>query len=695
MIHKNQRLALFTVFLLVVFLAGCLPTAGVPSNKALLKGKVVVPTTTRQEVTGQALAGATVKIVDPSTGEVVATTTTDANGNYSVQVPPGGPYIIQAEKDSLKVLDVSPRVEGGQTQDLGTADAYSTAVALVFQAKVEAGEDPAEINLDEIAEDPKIGNLIQAVEEALTAGEDPTTTPEVEEIVEVIVTPPAPTPSPSPTATPKPTPKPDTTPPTMVSLTAYLADGTSREATDGTLNWTVGEKVTSIVAVVSEPVRLAVDPAQAVVTMSGGSIPADTIYGTIAVDPNDAKKLIITPKPGNETAGLEGTFTFTVAAGVVKDDAGNPNAEITITLEVAPDTTSPTLESVSPQPGEVILSSGETFKFTVDAYDAGGLYELEIDHSMEGPLPEFSVYADGDNPYGTTEDKTEFESHGVTVTYDATEQKWTIDFGKNVTNTIISDHQGKITFYIVIKDLAGNEFGTMYGTTLENTFAYTVKRKAEFTFTAADIKNVIENLHDGTYQWGLWAVRIRPVIEGGSYEIIDASTTQEGWEVEAPSSYPWNTYETNCAWFSDKSGAEVAGNPANPLYMIMDVEANTFWSGGFNGSGTHVAGWAPGLDGLLGGGDDLGTFYSPGYDDGAGGTNVITAVDDLATFTFSFTYTGTWNGQCEFFVDGSKYERGAANDPGAWVANFFGGYDGGGGLVYNTGTGYTIGGAEA
>jgi len=56
----------------------------------------------------------------------------------------------------------------------------------------------------------------------------------------------------------------------------------------------------------------------------------------------------------------------------------------------------------------VILSSGETFKFTVDAYDAGGLYELEIDHSLEDVFPEFSVYADENNPYGTAEDKTAF-----------------------------------------------------------------------------------------------------------------------------------------------------------------------------------------------------------------------------------------------------------------------------------------------
>lgn len=98
-----------------------------------------------------------------------------------------------------------------------------------------------------------------------------------------------------------------------------------------------------------------------------------------------------------------------------------------------------------------------------------------------------------------------------------------------------------------------------------------------------------------------------------------------------------------------------------------------------------------GQNGIRGTDDDLGTFYESGYDSGAGGTNAITAVDDLAAFTFSFTCTGTWNGQCEFFVDGSKYNRGTAEAPGYWVGDFWGGHsswsvDATGGLTGNTGT---------
>ena len=342
--RKYAVLALIVI--LALMMSGCAPFSPAPPTKAILEGRVVVPQRAVRQVGGQALAGATVRVKDLE-GNIVATTTTDANGYYRVEVPAGGPYIIEVVKGSIKVLDVSPQVEVGETYPLGVADATSTAVALVFQAKVEAGEDPAEIDLDELAEDPKIKEeLAQAIEEALAAGEDPTTAPEVIHLVQVIVTPPAPAPAPAPA--PKPTPKPDTTPPTLKSLTAYLDPSGTRAAkiVDGkwTLEWTVGETVTKIEAIASEPVRLAVPEAQAVVKMSGKGwdpktdniVEIDAEYGTIKVDGDEeyGTTLIITPYEGNETAGLEGTFTFTVAAGVVEDLAGNKNDAISVTLVV-------------------------------------------------------------------------------------------------------------------------------------------------------------------------------------------------------------------------------------------------------------------------------------------------------------------------------------------------------------------------
>ena len=207
-------------------------------------------------------------------------------------------------------------------------------------------------------------------------------------------------------------------------------------------------------------------------------------------------------------------------------------------------------------------------------------------------------------------------------------------------------------------------------------------------FTESDIISATGGLSDASNQWGLWAVRARPIVNG-TYTITGASTSQTGWGTTAPSSYSWNTYGTNCAWFWDASGAEVAGNASNPLYMMMDVSQNNFLSASFDENAAYVGDYAPGCDGVQGTGDDIGTFYASGYDNGAGGTNLITAVG--STFSFDFTLdTGTWNGQWEFLVDGSKYTLGTCGIPGSWVEDFFGDYGTGGGLSGNMGDGYTV-----
>jgi len=167
---------------------------------------------------------------------------------------------------------------------------------------------------------------------------------------------------------------------------------------------------------------------------------------------------------------------------VIKDTAGNQWGSMyevtdentfayTVTRAEAPDTTAPTLVSVTPAEGNVELAHDANFVLTVAASDEN-LYELEVDHSFEGTLPEFSVYASAENPYGTEDLKTLFESYGVEVTYDADGQKWMIDFGEAITGQIVE--KGDITFYLVIKDVAGNQWGSMYEVTEENTFAYNV-----------------------------------------------------------------------------------------------------------------------------------------------------------------------------------------------------------------------------
>lgn len=66
------------------------------------------------------------------------------------------------------------------------------------------------------------------------------------------------------------------------------------------------------------------------------------------------------------------------------------------------------------------LSKDETFVLEVEAKDKD-LPELEVVHNMSN-LPEFSVYASEENPYGDDKAKDNFEKLGVDVKYNKARQ---------------------------------------------------------------------------------------------------------------------------------------------------------------------------------------------------------------------------------------------------------------------------------
>ena len=165
----------------------------------------------------------------------------------------------------------------------------------------------------------------------------------------------------------------------------------------------------------------------------------------------------------------------------------------------------PTLDTVTPTTDTIELATGENLVLTVDANDVDGdLRNLEIDHSYYESLPEFSVYPSTDNPYGVAnatqaEDfdgidegdslAAAFAQNDITVTYDEGEQEWKIDFGTDITQTFV-DGNG-VTFYVALKDKAGNSWGSMYGSGSngdpdsygdwlgdKNTFKYDLSRAA-------------------------------------------------------------------------------------------------------------------------------------------------------------------------------------------------------------------------
>ena len=136
-------------------------------------------------------------------------------------------------------------------------------------------------------------------------------------------------------------------------------------------------------------------------------------------------------------------------------------------LEIEVDRDAPKIESAKVEKtdnGDLVL--------TVVASDEN-LYSLEVDHShgnygtWPGKLPEFTVYADPSNPYGTPEAERAFAEYGVTVDYDADTQTWTITFKSDGDAMgVINDEgisNGKIEFYLVAHDAFGNSSGDMDG----------------------------------------------------------------------------------------------------------------------------------------------------------------------------------------------------------------------------------------
>ena len=192
-----------------------------------------------------------------------------------------------------------------------------------------------------------------------------------------------------------------------------------------------------------------------------GGEPADFVSGDVAT-------WTVLISGNDDDVTVKGTIKSIVSSdGFVEEKVVLAEADFEFE---AKDSVAPELVSVDPEKATVELAHDETFVWTVQASDEN-LYELEVDHNI-ADLPEFSVYASEEDPYGGQ--GSAFAAAGVTVDYDAAEQKWTIDFGKAVTDKIVA--KGGITFYLVIKDEAGNQWGSMYDVTDENTFVYHISQ---------------------------------------------------------------------------------------------------------------------------------------------------------------------------------------------------------------------------
>lgn len=115
------------------------------------------------------------------------------------------------------------------------------------------------------------------------------------------------------------------------------------------------------------------------------------------------------------------------------------------------------------------VPGGANLTMTIKHADSA-VHRLEVDHSLQGTLPEFHLHANEADPYGG--DQADFAAVGMTVTYSAAAKEWVLNFGPTVTS-VIRDTPAGIAFYFALKDVNGTYlWGDMYNVTDEMTFNF-------------------------------------------------------------------------------------------------------------------------------------------------------------------------------------------------------------------------------
>gem|GEM_PF-1369630 len=177
---KNSKLyvssILFVASLILSFVfSGCL-FAPPASRDPVIQGRVFIEDLGKSEVQGHPVSGATVQVMEVLSERVVAETTSDQNGYYSLSAPPGGPYLVRATRENLKLLDLSPVTEENNLYDLDLIGIVSTATTMVYLDIVAQGYDPKSVDVDSIPGAPSFQKLLDNVRQIVEAQGDPTGT---------------------------------------------------------------------------------------------------------------------------------------------------------------------------------------------------------------------------------------------------------------------------------------------------------------------------------------------------------------------------------------------------------------------------------------------------------------------------------------------------------------------------------------
>jgi len=155
------------------------------STKGSVYGMVMIPELIRsKDLSGWVpLPGASVTLTD-STGQIHSVIT-DVNGNYSFsQVAPGSNYVITASGEvggnTIVLKDIVPQLESGEQYDAGTADAESTALALIVEDILDKDLEP---DLNAIQQSNSYNELVNQVFLYLKQHYNVITVPEIKNLV--------------------------------------------------------------------------------------------------------------------------------------------------------------------------------------------------------------------------------------------------------------------------------------------------------------------------------------------------------------------------------------------------------------------------------------------------------------------------------------------------------------------------------
>ncbi|MBP8933039.1 MAG: hypothetical protein KBG67_01250 [Candidatus Atribacteria bacterium] len=166
---------IIVLILALIVEGGCFQKPIFSPSKSTIKGKIVnqIIHKLEKKMSEQAVTDAVINVIDPKTGFTLARSTTDQNGFYSLHVPSGGPYVVQAEKEKLRLTKVIPVIKAGETKIIQLTDARNTALALIFQELKKRGQFTEDFDENCYLNNQYFSDLESSVNAALLNSKDP------------------------------------------------------------------------------------------------------------------------------------------------------------------------------------------------------------------------------------------------------------------------------------------------------------------------------------------------------------------------------------------------------------------------------------------------------------------------------------------------------------------------------------------